>query len=113
MTGNTPDLQTKRLVLRRFTREDIPAVFKIFSDPEVNTFLPLFPLKDMGEAEAFYQEKYARLYSQPAGCAYGVCRKEDGRVIGYVHGDMAAPYDFGYGFLREYWGRGYASEAAR
>ncbi len=110
---NTPPLQTERLVLRRFTEEDIPAVFAIYSDEEANTYLPMFPLKTMEEAAEHYQRKYARLYSQPMGCAYAVCLKEGGGPIGYVHSDMEAPYDFSYGFMKAYWGRGYASEAAR
>lgn len=37
---NTPTLLTNRLILRQFVREDLPALFSILSDPEVNTFLP-------------------------------------------------------------------------
>ena len=37
---NTPLLETERLVLRRFTPLDLDALFAIFSDIEVNTFLP-------------------------------------------------------------------------
>ena len=37
---DTPRLETERLVLRRFTEEDLDAIYRIFSDVEVNTFLP-------------------------------------------------------------------------
>ena len=47
---NTPTLVTNRLILRRFTSDDVQAIFEIMSDPQVNTFLPLFPLKTMEEA---------------------------------------------------------------
>ena len=33
---NTPALETERLVLRQFTENDIEALFRIFSDEEVN-----------------------------------------------------------------------------
>ena len=39
---NTPTLLTNRLILRQFVRENLPALFSILSDPEVNTFLPWF-----------------------------------------------------------------------
>ena len=44
---NTPSLETARLILRRFTEDDMPAVFAIFNDEEVNRFLPCFPVKTM------------------------------------------------------------------
>lgn len=34
---NTPVLETRRLILRKFRRDDIPALFSIFRDREVNT----------------------------------------------------------------------------
>lgn len=49
---NTPELFTDRLHLRKFTADDTEAVFRIYSDREVNTFLPWFPVKDMEAAKA-------------------------------------------------------------
>ena len=46
---NTPRLETDRLILMKFTENDLNALFKIFSDIEVNTFLPWFPLKSIEE----------------------------------------------------------------
>lgn len=37
---NTPVLETKRLILRKFTERDIEALFLILKDEEVNKFLP-------------------------------------------------------------------------
>lgn len=109
---NTPALETERLVLRRFTFADIPEIHGIFSDPEVTRFVPC-RLDTMAEAEAYYREHYEKIYSQPQGCAYAVCLKESGEVIGYVNCPMAEPYDFGYGYKKEHWRQGYASEGAR
>lgn len=47
---NTPLLETERLILRRFTPMDLDALFAIFADEEVNTYLPWFPLKTMEAA---------------------------------------------------------------
>lgn len=49
---NTPELETERLRLRRFTAEDAAAILAIFGDVEANTFLPWFPLKSLEEAAA-------------------------------------------------------------
>lgn len=109
---NTPRLETERLILRRFTGEDIPELYAIFSDPEVTRFVP-WSLETMDEARTFYAQRYEPIYRQPMGCAYAVCLKGSGEVIGYVNANMEPPYDFGYGFKKEFWGRGYAGEAAR
>ena len=50
---NTPQLETPRLILRKFTGEDIEALYLILKDEEVNTFLPWYPLKSIGEARVF------------------------------------------------------------
>ena len=48
-------IETQRLILRHFTEEDINALFSILSDKDVNTFLPMFPLKDIEEAKDYLQ----------------------------------------------------------
>ena len=53
---NTPLLTTRRLVLRKFTENDIEALYNILSDKTVNTFLPWFPLKNRAEAQAFLRQ---------------------------------------------------------
>ena len=42
---NTPTLETERLILRKFTENDLEALYRIYSDEEANRFLPWFPLK--------------------------------------------------------------------
>ena len=37
---NTPTLNTQRLILRKFNGNDLEAFCDIFSDKEVNQFLP-------------------------------------------------------------------------
>ena len=46
---NTPKLETERLVLRKFTENDIEALYLILMKKEANTFLPWFPAKSMEE----------------------------------------------------------------
>ena len=54
---NTPTLETERLILRKFTRQDIEALYLILRDEEVNKFLPWYPVKNIEETEKFYEEK--------------------------------------------------------
>ena len=82
---NTPTLETKRLILRKFTENDIEALFLILKDKEVNTFLPWYPMKNLEQAKKFYEERYTFTYLKPQGYAYAICLKEDDFPIGYIH----------------------------
>lgn len=110
---NTPPLRTDRLLLRRFTPNDLQAVYQIYSDRETNTFLPWFPVKDMAEAQAFLHERYLTHYNRPAGYNYAVCLQGDNIPIGYVNVSMEESHDLGYGLRREFWHKGITTEAAR
>lgn len=110
---NTPMLETGRLRLRRFTEADANAVFAIFSDPEVNTFLPWFPVQSLEEAERWLHERYLRTYLQPVGYRYAICRKCDDNPIGYVHVSTQESHDLGYGLCKAYWHQGIVSEACQ
>ena len=91
---NTPTLQTERLSLRKFNKNDIEALYQIYSDEEVNKFLPWFPIKSMEEAKTLYKEKYEALYALPQAYAYSICLKTDERPIGYIKVDMHEAHDF-------------------
>ena len=72
---NTPALETERLILRKFTENDIEALFLILKDEEVNKFLPWYPVKSLEETKKFYEERYASKYVQSQGYAYAICLK--------------------------------------
>ena len=109
--SNTPTLETERLILRKFTENDLEALYQIYRDPDVNRFLPWFPLQSMDEARKFFEDRYASLYAEPQAYAYAICLKRGNRPIGYVKVDMAEPHDFGYGLRAEFWHQGIATEA--
>lgn len=108
---NTPVLETERLILRKFTMQDVDAVYRIFSDVEVNTFLPWFPIASKAEAEKFLYDRYLNAYRQPEAYAYAICLKCDNQPIGYIHAETKIPYDFGYGLCKAFWHKGILTEA--
>lgn len=110
---NTPALETERLILRRFSENDLEAIYRIFGDEEVNRFLPWFPLKSVEEARLFFEERYASKYALPQAYAYAVCLKKDDTPIGYVNVDMAEHHDLGYGLRKEFWNQGIMTEAGK
>lgn len=110
---NTPTIETTRLILRKFTEDDMEAFYQIYSDEEVNRFLPWFPLKSMEEANSFFAERYAAKYALPQGYAYAICQKSDNTPIGYIKVDMEEHHDFGYGLRKEFWHQGIVTEAGK
>ncbi len=111
--NNTPTLQTERLILRKFTKKDLEALYLIFKDEEVNKFLLWYPLKSMDEAKVFFEERYAANYEKPQAYAYAICLKSDNFPIGYIKVDMDDSYDFGYGLRKEFWHKGIVTEAGK
>ena len=110
---NTPTLETERLILRKFTPDDLKALFDIYSDEEVNTFLPWFPLKTLEEARTFYEERYGKKYEQEKAYNYAICLKTDNIPIGYIEVSMEDSYDLGYGLRKEFWQKGIVTEAGK
>lgn len=110
---NTPRLETDRLILRKFTEDDLEALYYMHSDEEVNRFLPWFPLRNMEDARAFYEERFVSRYREERAYGYAVCLKENDYLVGYVNVSMDDSYDFGYGLRRKFWHRGIITEAGK
>ena len=110
---NTPQLETHRLILRKFTEGDIGALYEILRDREVNTFLPWFPTERMEDAAVFFRERFAASYQKPQAYSYAVCLRRDNIPIGYVTLQMDDSYELGYGLRKEFWHQGITTEAVR
>lgn len=110
---NTPAIETERLILRKFTENDLEAFYQIYSDEEVNTFLPWFTLKTMEEARRFYENSCETKYREKNAYNYAVCLKKDNIPIGYINVSMDDSFDFGYGLRKEFWHRGIITEAGK
>ncbi len=110
---NTPTIETDRLILRKFTKNDREALFDIYKDKEVNTYLPWFPLKSIEETDQFFIDKYEEVYQQSKGYKYAICLKSDNVPIGYVSVSNDDSHDLGYGLRKEFWHRGIVTEAGK
>lgn len=108
---NTPTLKTERLILRKFTKCDMDALFAIFSDTDVNTYLPWYPLTSLQEAKDFFEIRYEEKYKLPAAYQYAICLKTDGVPIGYINVSTDDNHDLGYGLRKDFWHRGIVTEA--
>lgn len=105
-------LETERLILREFAENDLDAVYRIFSDEEVNRFLPWFPVKTMEETEQFYRAHLDPEHREKNIYRCAVCMKKENIPIGYITVGAADSYDFGYGLRKEFWHSGIITEGA-
>ena len=111
--NGTVVLETPRLLLRTFRRDDLPLYGALNADPEVARYLggPL-SREDSDDIAAWAQECYAR---EGLGLL-AVERREDGAFLGMcgLHHQQSYPDDVevAWRLAREHWGQGYATEAA-
>lgn len=106
--------ETPRLFLREFILDDSSHFYQMNADKEVVRFTGDAPFPSQGEALRFL-EGY-RDYERFGIGRWAVIRKTDDKFLGWCglkyHPDESIT-DVGYRFYREYWGEGYATEAAR
>jgi RimJ/RimL family protein N-acetyltransferase len=108
-------LETERLILRHLTLDDTDAVFAVIGDPEAMKY---YPQKFTREDAARWVTRSQERYRHDGYGLFAVVLKANGEVIGncgVVRQDVEGEslLEVGYHFRRDYWGRGYATEAAR
>lgn len=113
-----PVIETERLILRGRRKDDFPSYARMWADPVVARFTGGRPLS---EEEAW--SKFARMEGFWALNGYGffvVERKEGSGFIGEAGAaefrrdmtpSLSGMPEFGWGFLPDHHGKGYASEA--
>ena len=72
-------VMTDRLVLRRFTEADAPALFPMMSDAQVNRFLPYFAHTCVADTQSYLERNYLRWYR-----AADAGERGDRRVVPYL-----------------------------
>ncbi|MDE6906048.1 MAG: GNAT family N-acetyltransferase [Lachnospiraceae bacterium] len=107
-------IETERLILREYNRDDFNALFEIVSDPETMQHYPApFDEQRTKEWIAWNLENYERY----GFGLWAVVRKESGEFIGdcgitiqNIDNEMLP--EIGYHIHKKYWRRGFAKEAA-
>lgn len=111
------ELETDRLLLRKLTLDDAPAMVPIYDDEEVKRWIHI---DEEVTLETERQRIAAHLEKYPLDGPYGFCAtilKESGEIIGrcgllrQTIDDLTGT-EIGYLIGRKHWGQGYATEAA-
>jgi RimJ/RimL family protein N-acetyltransferase len=113
-------LETPRLILRRFTMDDLDDVFALDSDPEVMFFITGGRGTPRAELATDHLPAWLGHYERDGGRFgfWAADLRESGEFIGWFHlrpGENDAPggAELGYRLRRDAWGKGYASEGSR
>ena len=103
-----PVLETERLILRRRQPRDVPRMLQAYQDEKIRRYLGGYPPKDSASLTQLVRRRTPVEWAitlRGEDLYIGECTIN--RVVDGYLGEL------GYLLLREYWGRGYASEAAR
>lgn len=109
-----PTLETKDLTLRPLRRKDAEDIFRYASDPEVARYVLWDPHRSASETRAWIVSllRQARM-GYPT--SWAIVPRETGKVIGTIgfvwYSAENRSAELGYSLSREYWNRGYATQA--
>jgi len=105
--------ETERLIIRNWSEEDIPPYAKIIGDPEVMKFIGDGSPRPYEEAIRAVK-KYNGQIEDQGWARFAVELKENNTIIGFCGYDhYNGELDFGWRLGKQYWGKGYATEAAQ
>lgn len=107
------NLETERLLIRSFKSEDLDDAMGFWGNEEVMKYCG-----GQGSRERVNKsmEFYNNLHKEKGFATYAVSLKENNRVIGacgFNPGEADDEIELIYHFAKEYWGKGYATEAAK
>lgn len=113
----TKIIETERLILRPFTEEDAEAMFRNWaSDSEVTKYLT-WPTHDSVEVSRFVLHDWISHYAEPGYYQWAIVPKDLVEPIGSIAAvqvnDTAQWVEIGYCIGKQWWHKGYVSEALK
>ncbi len=109
-------IETERLLIRPFRMDDIEASYVMNTDPEVTRYTGDGGVVSKEEMERRIVQNVFGDYKKHGFGRLAVEWKADNKFIGFTglkYLEDMNEVDLGYRFMREYWGKGIASESAR
>ena len=108
-------LETERLILRWLTADDAPFILELLNDPAWLRFIGDRGVRTINGARTYILNGPVSMYTKLGFGLYVTERKADGvpmGMCGLIKRDGLDDVDIGFAFLPEFYGQGYAEEAA-
>lgn len=109
-------LHTERLLLRRFTIDDVDALYLLTTIPAVIRYVGNTPLTSREAALETLKTRLLRDYDVHGYGRFAVVWKATGAVVGFCgvkYLEEISENELGYRYLPELWGQGVAKESCR
>lgn len=109
-------VSTARLKLRMINEFDAAFIQKLYSSEDFLRFIGDKQINSLDNAAEYIQNNILNMYLEKGVCLLLVEEKETGQpigVCGLIKRDTLEAHDIGYGFLPEFYGKGYAFEASQ
>lgn len=107
-------IETERLLLRMFSEKDAQLIFELNQDKEVTRFTH-DPVRDLEQAKEILETVILPQYALYNLGRWAIHVKPELEFIGWCglkYRSVSDEIDLGYRLKKEYWGKGFATEAA-
>lgn len=104
-------IESERLSVRHYTMDDAYNFFRLNGDEEIMRYIR--PAKNREETDEFLQQIIQRYQTEPLNLRLALLEKTTGTFIGsfaIIPLEGTPDTQIGYALLKEYWGKGYATE---
>ena len=108
-------LQTGRLILRLLTLDDAAFILELVNQPSWLRYIGDKQVHSLDDARRYLEQGPLAMYAQHGFGLWRVERRQDGAsmgMCGLIRRAGLDDVDIGFAFLPQYWGAGYAREAA-
>ena len=110
-----PKIETERLFLRMYRADELEEVYHLCTDADITKFFSFSNEITKKNVMASLPKRIERWRTQGFG-QFGVFSKNDEKLIGYCglqYLDNTIEVEIYYGFFKNFWGKGFATEAAK
>lgn len=110
-----PEVETSRLTLRRLELDDAPFVLRLLNEPSFIENIGDRGVRSIEDAHRYLREGPLAMYEAHGFGLWHAARRSDGVAVGMcglLRRDNLPDVDIGYAYLPEFWGQGFAYEAA-
>jgi RimJ/RimL family protein N-acetyltransferase len=108
-------LQTERLIIRQLTDDDAPFILTLLNEPSFLRYIGDKNVRNLDDARQYIRTGPAASYERH-GFGLGLVQLKDSQtpigMCGLLKRDELPDPDIGFAFLPDFWGKGFAFEAA-